>query len=144
MNAAPNLSMDQPGESEVPLPFDPSRTYVHLTPSGSAERLAGGERFWSAPGSQLDRLGQDWLITEFECSSDWSNWEMHPEADEFVYLLSGAAVLLLEQPAGLQEVPLRGRAAVVVPKRIWHTAKVSQPSRLLFVTMGRGTRHRPA
>jgi oxalate decarboxylase/phosphoglucose isomerase-like protein (cupin superfamily) len=69
---------------------------------------------------------------------------MHPEADEFVYLLSGAAVLLLQQPTGLQEVPLLGRAAVVVPRGTWHTAKVSQPSRMLFVTMGRGTQHRPA
>ena len=69
---------------------------------------------------------------------------MHPEAEEFVYLLSGAAVLLLEQPGGIQEVSLSERAAVVVPKGIWHTAKVSQPSRMLFITMGRGTQHRRA
>ena len=69
---------------------------------------------------------------------------MHPEADEVVYLVSGAAVMLLEQPGGVQEVPLSGRAAVVVPKGTWHTAKVSEPCRMLFITMGRGTRHRPA
>jgi mannose-6-phosphate isomerase-like protein (cupin superfamily) len=126
------------------LHFDPSETYVHLTAGGSAELLEGGEHFWSRPEPELDHFGQGWLITEFECSSDWPNWEMHPEAEEFVYLLSGAAVMLLEQPAGLQEVPLSGRAAVVVPKGVWHTAKVSQPSRMLFVTMGRGTQHRAA
>lgn len=124
--------------------FDPSETYVHLTASGSAEQLPGGERFWSMPQPGLDRFGHGWLVTEFECSSDWPNWEMHPEADEFVYLLSGAAVLLLQQPAGLREVTLRGRAAVVVPRGLWHTARVSQPSRMLFVTMGRGTQHRAA
>jgi mannose-6-phosphate isomerase-like protein (cupin superfamily) len=124
--------------------FDPSETYVHLTARGSAEQLPGGESFWSMPPLELDRFGHGWLVTEFECSCDWSNWEMHPEADEFVYLLSGAAVLLLELPGGLREVPLRGRAAVVVPKGTWHTAKVGQPSRILFVTMGRGTRHRAA
>ena len=124
--------------------FDPSETYIHLTPRGSAERLPGGERFWSMPEPELDRLCHGWLITEFECSSDWSKWEMHPEGEEFVYLLSGEAVLLLEQPAGLKEVPLSGRAAVVVPRGVWHTAKVSQPSRMLFVTMGHGTQHRPA
>ena len=129
---------------EGPLVFDPTETYVYLTPGGAAERLAGGERFWSLPEPELDRFGSGWLITEFECASDWSNWEMHPEADEFVYLLSGAAVLLLEQPAGLREVPLAGRAAVVVPKGTWHTAKVSQPSRMLFVTMSHGTQHREA
>ena len=124
--------------------FDPNETYVHLNPDGSAKLIAGGERFWSLPEPELDRFGQGWLITEFECSADWSNWEMHPEADEFVYLLSGAAVLWLEHPAGLQEVPLLGRAAVIVPKGIWHTAKVSQPSRMLFVTNGGGTQHRAA
>lgn len=124
--------------------FDPSETYVHLTPNGSAQRLEGGERFWSMPEPELDRLGHGWLITEFECSSDWPNWEMHPEAEEFVYMLSGAAVLMLEQPAGLEAVPLRGRAALVIPRGVWHTAKVSQPSRMLFVTMGRGTQHRRA
>jgi uncharacterized cupin superfamily protein len=133
-----------PADSEVPVHFDPSETYVELTANGAAELLPGGERFWSRPQSELDRSGHSWLITEFECSSDWPNWEMHPEAEEFVYLLSGAAVLLLEQPAGVQEVALSGRAAVVVPKGTWHTAKVSQPSRMLFVTMGHGTQHRAA
>jgi mannose-6-phosphate isomerase-like protein (cupin superfamily) len=124
--------------------FDPAETYVHLDPAGRAEQVPGGERFWSLPGPELDRFGVGWLVTEFESRSDWSNWEIHPEGDEFVYLLSGAAVLLLEQPGGIEEVPLSGRAAVVVPKGVWHTAKVSQPSRMLFVTSGRGTRHRPA
>jgi mannose-6-phosphate isomerase-like protein (cupin superfamily) len=127
---------------EVPMLFDPSKTYVHLTASGAAERLPGGEPFWSLSEPELDRFGHAWLIAEFEFSSDWSNWEMHPEADEFVYLLSGAAVLLLEQAEGRQELSLSGGAAVVVPQGTWHTAKVSQPSRMLFITMGHDTEHR--
>ena len=123
--------------------FDPSETYVHLAPDGSAERLAGGDRFWSMPEPELDRYGEGWLISEFECASDWSSWEMHPAGEEFVYLLSGEAVLLLEEAAGLAEVPLSGRGAVVVPKGVWHTAKIRRPSRMLFVTRGHGTRHRP-
>lgn len=126
------------------MPFDPSDTYVLLTPEGAAQTLPGGEPFWSRPETELDRLGQDWLVSEFECSSDWADWEMHPTGDELVYLLSGEAVLLLERPAGIEKVRLGGRAAVVVPRGVWHTAKVSAPSRMLFVTMGRGTQHRPA
>lgn len=124
--------------------FDPSQTYVQLTPEGRAQLIPGGERFWSRPAAELDGIGVDWLVAEFECPADWSNWEMHPEADELVYLLAGAAVMLLEQQGGVQEVPLRGGAAVVVPKGTWHTVKASEPSRMLFVTMGRGTRHRAA
>jgi mannose-6-phosphate isomerase-like protein (cupin superfamily) len=124
--------------------FDPSETYVHLTAGGSAEELIGGEQFWSMPEPELDRYGHGWLISEFECSSDWPSWEMHPEGEEFVYLLSGAATLLLELPNGLKSVPLNGRAAVLVPRGVWHMAKVSKPSRMLFVTRGHGTQQRPA
>ncbi len=92
----------------------------------------------------MDQFGQNWLISEFECSSDWSNWEMHPNADEFVYLLSGSVELLLEQVTGVQSVILNGRGAVVIPRGIWHTAKVLAASRMLFVTMGASTEHRPS
>ena len=40
-------------------------------------------------------------------------------------------------------VTLRGRAAVVVPRGEWHTARVLEPSEAVFVTRGDGTQHRP-
>lgn len=126
------------------MPFDPSETYVRLASSGAAEPLPGGERFWSLPEPEIERLAQGWLVTELELSSDWSTWEMHPEAEEFVYLLSGEVLLLLEHPGGIEEVPLSDRAAVIVPRGTWHTARVRRPGRMLFITMGRGTQHRPA
>ena len=126
------------------MQLDPSDTYIHLAADGVAERLAGGDRFWLQPEAELDRYGEGWLITEFEFASDWASWEMHPEGDEFVYLLSGQAVLLLEQSDGIASVDLPGRAAVVVPRGVWHTARIARPSRMLFVTRGRGTQHRPA
>ena len=130
--------------AEVRKPIDPSRTYVSLSADGSAVELPGGEAFWSRPESELDRLGRNWLVTEFECSADWSSWEMHPNADEFVYLLAGEVVFQLQGDAGITSIPMKGRGAVVVPQGVWHTAKVSAPSRMLFVTLGAGTQHRPA
>ena len=126
------------------MSFDPSETYIHLDSEGSATSFVGGDTFWSRTESELERLGQGWLVSEFYCTSDWSSWEMHPKADEFVYLLSGSASMLLETAEGIKNVALNRRAAVIVPKRIWHTARVSEPSRMLFVTMGGGTQHRPA
>ena len=126
------------------MPLDPTQTYVHLGAEGSATEVAGGEAFWAQPESDIERFGRGWLVSEFECSADWTNWEMHPNADEFVYLLSGAATMLLELPDGVRRVSLEGRAAVVVPRGTWHTARVSVPSRMLFVTLGSGTQHRPA
>jgi uncharacterized cupin superfamily protein len=81
-------------------------------------------------------------VTEFECEADWSNWEMHPNGDEFVYLLRGSIDLLLEQPSGIESIELRDSGAILVPRGIWHTAKVHTPSRMLHTTMGEGTESR--
>jgi mannose-6-phosphate isomerase-like protein (cupin superfamily) len=124
------------------MSFDPSETYVLLGAGGTATSLPGGDAFWSQPEATIESVSRDWLITEFACSADWANWEMHPHADEFVYLLSGSATLVLETASGPTGVPLAGRAAVLVPKGTWHTAEVTEPSRMLFVTMGTGTQHR--
>jgi mannose-6-phosphate isomerase-like protein (cupin superfamily) len=126
------------------MSFDPSQTYIHLDSEGSATSLVGGDAFWSQSESELERFGRGWLVSEFECAADWSSWEMHPRADELVYLLSGSASMLLETTAGIRSIALDRRAAVIVPRGTWHTAKVSEPSRMLFVTMGEGTLHRPA
>lgn len=126
------------------MSIDPAATYVLLGADGTARPLPGGDAFWARPEAELDELGRSWLVTEFECAADWPSWEMHPHADEFVYLLSGAATLVLETAGGTTSVALGGRGAAVVPKGTWHTAKVTEPSRMLFVTMGAGTRHRSA
>ena len=124
--------------------LNPQTSYVHLDADGKARQLPGGSAFWSLPESEMAVLGNGWLISEYEFASDWPTWEMHPNGDEFVYLLSGSADLLLEQPEGLTTLPLRGTAAVVVPRGVWHTAKVHAPSRMLHVTLGSGTETRPA
>lgn len=126
------------------MAIDPSETYVHLAADGSSSQFPGGERFWSRPAAEIDAYGLGWLVSEFEFTSDWTNWEMHPEGDEFVYLLSGQALMHLELPTGVQHVPLVGRAAVIVPRGVWHTATLSVPTRMLFMTRGSGTMHRPA
>ena len=124
--------------------LNPQRTYVHLAEDGVATELPGGEEFWSMPQAEMERYGNGWLVSEFEFASDWPNWEMHPNADEFVYLLSGSVEMHLEQQDGLRKVALNGSGAVVVPRGVWHTAKVAAPSRMLHVTRGAGTLLRPA
>jgi mannose-6-phosphate isomerase-like protein (cupin superfamily) len=125
------------------MSFDPSQTYVLLDAQGRAMQIPGGDAFWSRPESELDEMGRSWLVSEFECSSDWSNWEMHPHADEFIYLLSGEALFQLQAEEGISSIRLAGRGALVVPKGVWHTAKVATPSRMLIITLGAGTQHRP-
>ena len=125
------------------MALDPQRQYVRLAADGGAQVLEGGDAFWAMSEDELDTLGRAWVVSEFECNADWPNWEMHPHADEFVYLLSGAASMLFEEAAGIRSVALQGRGAVVVPRGVWHTARVTEPSKMFFITMGAGTLHKP-
>ena len=124
-------------------PIDPGVAYVYLSRNGSSAVFEGGEKFWSLPPEELEKLGRGWLVSEFSCSEDWPNWEMHPEGDEVVYVLEGDVEFLVEEPTGVRAVRVQGRGLVIVPRSAWHTARVHAPSRLLHVTMGAGTRHRP-
>ena len=76
-----------------PTLIDPKATYVHLGRDGVASQVAGGDAFWSLPADKTAALGHDWLVSEFDFVSDWPTWEMHPHADEFVYVLSGSVEL---------------------------------------------------
>jgi hypothetical protein len=42
----------------------------------------------------------------------------------------------------IQSIELRDSCAILVPRGIWHTAKVHTPSRMLHITMGEGTESR--
>ena len=125
------------------MPLIPQQTYVHLGADGAATELPG-DAFWQLPPAQAEAYGQGWLISEYAFTVDWPTWEMHPHGDEFVYLLSGAVELLLEQDGNLVTIPLNDSGAVVVPRGVWHTARVLAPCRMLHVTRGGGTETRPA
>ena len=77
-------------------------------------------------------------------AADWTNWEMHPAGDEILFMLEGKATFVLELSDGLREVVLSAGRLLVIPKGVWHTARVSEPSRLLAITAGSGTQHRAA
>lgn len=124
------------------MSLNPQQSYVYLAEDGSSQCFSA-ETFWQQP-PEPEGSGDGWLISEFLFTEDWPSWEMHPNADEFVYLLSGAVELHLEQGAAVQTIALSGSGAVVVPRGVWHTAKVLAPSRMLHVTRGAGTETRPA
>ncbi|PZV02400.1 MAG: cupin [Leptolyngbya sp.] len=84
------------------------------------------------------------LVSQYNFDRDWGTWEMHPAGEEFVCLLSGQLDLILEQNGVENKLSLKTSGSyVIVPKGIWHTAKVHQPSSVLFITPGEGTQNRP-
>ena len=133
--------------------FDLLRNYFLLEPDGAAIVLPGGRDFWSQlmsgdpsdPGiRRLMGSEHGRLLTVLTMNADWTNWEMHPVGDELLFMLEGSATFLLDLLDGVREVALNAGRLLVIPQGVWHTAKMSGPARLLAITMGHGTQHKPA
>lgn len=133
--------------------IDPSKNYLLLETEGAAVPLPGGRPFWEQlmsgkptdPGIRsLMESEQGRLVSALTMEADWTNWEMHPAGDEVLFMLEGEANFLLEFADGIQEIELVAGRLLVVPRGVWHTAKVRNPARLLAITAGRGTQHRSA
>lgn len=121
-------------------------TYLHLQDDGKTNAIPVSDSFWEEiMSSALPQLDRGRLMSAFSFSEPWSTWERHPAGDELVMLLSGAATLILEQADKERAVKLSDPGAfVLVPQNIWHTARTTVPTTMLFVTQGAGTEHRPA
>lgn len=126
-------------------PFDLFSTYLRVRADGSVEPLPVDETFWERiAAGELGAFHGEYLISCYTFDAPWPAWEMHPKGDEIVYLLSGSATFLLERESGTQTFELsEAGTCVVVPKGTWHTAKAKSPCRMLFITPGEGTAHRP-
>ncbi len=80
------------------------------------------------------------LIAAHHFSETWNVWEKHPAGDEVVVLLTGSAKFLLKLANGNQSILLNEAGAyAIVPKGVWHTAEIHEPTTLLFITPGEGT-----
>jgi mannose-6-phosphate isomerase-like protein (cupin superfamily) len=124
--------------------LDLSSTYLRLRPDASVESLPVDNSFWQRISSgQLGDFHNEFLVASGSYETDWPMWEMHPNGDEIVLLLSGSATFILQDAHSIAPIELtKSGEYVVVPKGTWHTAKVTGPCRMLFVTPGEGTQHR--
>jgi mannose-6-phosphate isomerase-like protein (cupin superfamily) len=76
------------------------------------------------------------------------NGEMHPDGDEFLYVVSGTMELIVDDgdqhSVGVKTtVILRSGDAYVVPRGTWHRLEAVEPSYLIHVTPGPHGEHRP-
>jgi mannose-6-phosphate isomerase-like protein (cupin superfamily) len=74
--------------------------------------------------------------------------EVHPDGDEFLYVVSGTMELILddgdERAVGAEmTVVLRPGDAYVVPRGVWHRLEAAEPSYLIHVTPGPNGNYRP-
>jgi mannose-6-phosphate isomerase-like protein (cupin superfamily) len=127
-------------------PLDLAFTYVRVRGDSSVEPLPANDTFWEQlMRGELGSFHNEYLVSCHAFDADWSVWEVHPNGDEIVCLLSGSVTLILERKDGPEAIALaKSGAYVIVPRGTWHTAKVVSPARLLFITAGEGTQHREA
>ncbi len=117
-------------------------TMAVLKPDLAIDQVTMSPGFYDKLDRDYNNFKDHVLIAAYEFSEDWGVWERHPKGEEIVMLLSGRAELVLRKSEGDETLKLdQNGAYAVVPRGIWHTAKVSEPTRMLFITPGEGTEH---
>ncbi len=111
-----------------------------LGPDGRGHIKSVSPSFYQELDQEFDGFRGHVLVQRFAFDSDWPTWEMHPEGDEFVLLLSGATDFVLWEEGVERTVSLVTQGYyVVVPRGTWHTARPKPQAELLFFTPGEGT-----
>ncbi len=125
-----------------PGPYDSNTTRVIMSPTGDATVKTITPRFFEELG-EFGTFAGRLLISRFDFDEPWPTWEMHPEGDEFVYLLCGDVDFVLRLAEGDKTIRVNEPGSyVMVPKGTWHTARPNAPTSMLFVTPGEDTQNR--
>ena len=116
-----------------------------FTPGLDVKTKALSPAFYPELEAEFNGFAGHVLISQHHFTEDWPTWEVHPAGDEFVTLITGDITLVLWQDQ--QEHALRLSTPsdfVIIPRRVWHTARVHEPTTMLFVTPGEGTKNAAA
>ncbi|TDT15478.1 hypothetical protein BDK89_1049 [Ilumatobacter fluminis] len=120
----------------------PDRTYPHLAAGPDLTLIDVGPDFWATIDDRPE-LHTGRLVTSFEMNADWDVWEMHPKGDELILVTEGKVRFRLDDDATVAELVVEAPEYVIVPTGVWHTADAMGPARLVIITWGDGTTHRP-
>lgn len=120
--------------------FNIANEFVVLTPDKLVRTVVNSPTVYQELERNFGNFKGHELIALHEFQQDWPSWEIHPNGDETVVLLSGSAAFIVELENTEHEITLdKPGDAVVVPMGAWHTARISEPTRMLFITPGEGT-----
>lgn len=119
------------------------RTFAVLGPDLRVTPVPVTPGVYEELDARFDGFKSHVLVSLVAFDTDWPTWEIHPAGDEIVVLLSGRATLHLKIAEGERQAALSEPGSyVVVPRNTWHTAKIAEQTRMLFVTPGEGTENR--
>lgn len=72
-----------------------------------------------------------------------TGWEMHPDGDEVLTLISGQFDVILDEDGTERTISRTPGQGALVPRGVWHRMIINVPGELLFLTPGDTTEHRP-
>lgn len=125
--------------TEIPAgtPIDLSRQVVGL------ESATGRAVLVEQPGGPPRRIEGYTVGAPWVEGDPPHGGEMHPDADELVYLVSGRIQMVLELDDGERVLDLEPGQAVVVPRGTWHQIFSIEPGQIIHITPGPGGQARP-
>ncbi len=84
------------------------------------------------------------LVSMHSFSESWASWEMHPAGEEVVVCTAGSITLVQQLEKGREQRLVLGPGDCAInPRGVWHTADISEPATVLFITAGMGTQAKP-
>jgi mannose-6-phosphate isomerase-like protein (cupin superfamily) len=143
------------GKQQQAVDWTPKEAAMGITreiPAGEPFELAGrivGLERETGRAVLVERSSSAWRIDGYTIESSalggppMHNGELHPDADELLYLLSGRIRVRLELEGGDREAEVRPGQALAIPRGTWHQIIVDEPGQLVNVTPGPGGQHRP-
>lgn len=124
-------------------PLNLKKTFVVLDQGLAATPVAVTDSFWADLSEKFGDFEGNTLLASFDFTEDWPTWEVHPNGDEIVCLVSGNAEMIMDFAQGEQSVRLQHPGSyVIVPKGTWHTARIHAPTSMIFITPGEATENR--
>lgn len=120
--------------------FELSTNFIVIDSQLSCTPVAVGSTLYQDLNQNFSDFKQYCLVSEHTFEQDWAVWEMHPVGDEVLYLIFGRVELLLLENDIERVVELdKPGSSTIIPKGVWHTARVLEPAKILFITPGEGT-----
>ncbi|MCB1689176.1 MAG: cupin domain-containing protein [Halioglobus sp.] len=122
--------------------FNLADEFVVLSPDKVARAVVNSPTVYQDLERDFGDFKGHELIALHEFQEDWPSWEVHPNGDETVVLLSGSATLIVKLEDTDHSIGLNKPGdTVIVPRGAWHTARIAEPCRMLFITPGEGTQN---
>ena len=63
-------------------------------------------------------------------------WEMHPDTEEYFYIVAGEFEIVLAEPDGEKTYTASAGSSFVVPKNVWHKPGAPEGASFIYFTPG--------